>query len=73
MRAGEDFSDVNYLELVTFEELVVEDGEPLLLQATDFLESVRTGSRPEIDAEAGSVAVRTAERIIEAAGISAGV
>ena len=71
LRAGEDLSSVNYLDLVSFEDLVVEDAEPLLLQAEDFLNSVRTGSRPEIDAEAGSAAVRTAERILEAAGITA--
>ncbi|MDG2094044.1 MAG: Gfo/Idh/MocA family oxidoreductase [Phycisphaerales bacterium] len=71
LRAGEDLSSVNYLDLVSFEDLVVEDAEPLLLQAEDFLNSVRTGSRPEIDAEAGRAAVRTAERILEAAGITA--
>lgn len=73
MRAGEDLSDVNYLDLVSFEELQVEDVEPLTLQAKDFLDAVRTGSAPEVDAEAGSAAVRTAERIIESAGLAAGV
>ena len=73
MRAGEDLSDINYLDLVSFEELQVEDVEPLTLQATDFLDSVRTGAPPEVDAEAGSAAVRTAERIIESAGLTAGV
>lgn len=70
LRDGEDLSSVNYLDLVSFEDLVVEDAEPLKLQAEDFLDSVRTGRRPEIDAEAGRAAVRTAERILEAAGIS---
>ena len=73
MRVGEDLSDINYLDLVSFEELQVEDVEPLTLQATDFLDSVRTGAPPEVDAEAGSAAVRTAERIIESAGLTAGV
>lgn len=73
LRAGEDLSSVNYLDLVSFEELVVEDSEPLRLQAEDFLDSVRTGRRPEIDAEAGSAAVRTAERILSVAGITARV
>ena len=45
----------------------VGDGDALTLQATDFLNSVRTGSPPEIDAEAGSMAIRTAERIVEKA------
>ena len=31
-----------------------------------FLDAVRTGERPEIDADAGLVNIRTAERIIEA-------
>ncbi|MDG2422692.1 MAG: Gfo/Idh/MocA family oxidoreductase [Phycisphaerales bacterium] len=69
LQQGEDLSDVNYLELVSFEELAVKDSEPLRLQAEDFLDAVRTGRRPEIDAEAGSAAVRTAERILEVAGI----
>ena len=69
LQAGEDLSGVNYLDLVSFDELVVEDAEPLRLQAEDFLDSIRTGRRPEIDAEAGRAAVRTAERILEAAGI----
>ncbi|MAA51686.1 MAG: UDP-N-acetyl-D-glucosamine dehydrogenase [Phycisphaerae bacterium] len=67
IRRGEDLSDVNYLDLVEFEELKVEDVEPLRLQAEDFLHNVRTGSRPSIDAEAGFAAVRTAERILESA------
>lgn len=67
IQSGEDLSDVNYLDLVEFEELDVKDEEPLQLQAADFLHNVRTGSRPSIDAEAGFAAVRTAERILEAA------
>ncbi|MCH2148728.1 MAG: Gfo/Idh/MocA family oxidoreductase [Phycisphaerales bacterium] len=67
IRNGEDLSDVNYLDLVEFEELNVKDEEPLRLQAEDFLHNVRTGTRPAIDAEAGFAAVRTAERILAAA------
>jgi predicted dehydrogenase len=67
IRNGDDLSEVNYLELVEFEELDVKDEEPLRLQAEDFLHNVRTGTRPAIDAEAGFAAVRTAERILEAA------
>lgn len=65
---GADLSDVNYLDLVKIETLDVGDEEPLRLQAEAFLQAVRTGSQPEVDAEAGSAAVRTAERIVEAAG-----
>jgi len=67
LAAGEDLSDVNYLDLVQFEDLEIEDAEPLKLQAEDFLRSVRTGERPPVDAEAGSLAVRVAERIVETA------
>ena len=45
----------------------VGDEDALTLQATDFLHSVRTGAPPEIDAEAGSMAIRTAERIVQTA------
>ena len=67
LAAGEDLSSINYLELVQVEDLSVLDAEPLRLQIEDFLDAVRTGRRPDVDAEAGSAAVRTAERIIEAA------
>jgi predicted dehydrogenase len=67
LRAGKDLSDLNYLELVQVDELVIGSDEPLKLQAMDFLSSVRSGRRPEVDAEAGFAAVRTAERIVEAA------
>jgi predicted dehydrogenase len=67
LAAGEDLSDVNYLDLVQFEDLEVTDAEPLRLQAEDFLRSVRTGERPPVDAEAGSLAVTLAERIVQQA------
>jgi predicted dehydrogenase len=58
---------VNYLDLVKVEPLAVGAGDPLTLQFADFVRAVRTGERPFVDAEAGSAAVRTAERIVEAA------
>lgn len=67
LKAGEDLSDVNYLELVAVEDLKIDEGEPLRLQRDDFLRAVRGRTRPEVDAEAGFSAVRTAERIVEAA------
>lgn len=67
LKAGKDLSQVNYLELVQVDDLHVDDGEPLRLQIDDFLNAVRTGSKPEVDAQAGFAAVRTAERIVEAA------
>lgn len=67
LRAGEDLSNVNYLEFVEVESLEVDDVEPLALEIDAFLEAVRSGRRPAVDAEAGLAAVRTAERIIDAA------
>jgi len=67
LAAGEDLSSMNYLELVQVDDLDVIDAEPLRLQIEDFLDAVRSGRRPDVDAEAGSAAVRTAERIIDAA------
>jgi len=67
LAAGEDLSDVNYLDLVEFDSLNVAEGEPLKLQIDDFLDAVRTGRQPRVNAKAGFAAVRTAERIIDAA------
>ena len=67
LAAGEDLSDVNYLELIQFEDLQVADAEPLKLQAEDFLRCVRTGEHPPVDADAGSLAVTLAERIVQQA------
>ena len=67
LAAGEDLSDVNYLDLVEFDALDVAEGEPLKLQIDDFLDAVRTGRQPRVNAQAGFAAVRTAERIIEVA------
>ena len=64
LRAGEDLSGLNFLELVSIDQLAVGAGEPLRLQLDEFLAAVRTGSRPQVDAEAGFAAVRTAERIV---------
>ncbi len=68
---GEDLSSIDYVDLVEIEEPTVGDEDALTLQAKDFLHSVRTGEKPYIDAEAGSIAIRTAERIMEQA-IAAG-
>jgi predicted dehydrogenase len=67
LKAGEDLSDVDYRSLVQSEPLQVGAGEPLKLQIEDFLDAVRTGRRPSVDAQAGFAAVRTAERIVQAA------
>lgn len=67
LKAAEDLSHVNYLDLVKVEPLAVGEGEPLKLQIEDFLSAVRSGRQPTVDAYAGFAAVRTAERIVEAA------
>ena len=64
---GEDLSGLNYLDLVKVESLQVGAGEPLKLQLENFAEAIRSGGRPLVDAEAGFAAVRTAERIVQAA------
>jgi len=67
LREGEDLSSVNYLELVAVEALEVGAGEPLRLQFEDFIGAIRESRRPFVDAEDGFAAVRTAERIVQAA------
>ena len=70
LKAGEDLSDLNYLELIEVDELKIEEGDALELQIDDFLSAVREGRRPTIDAHAGFAAVRTAERIVESARLA---
>ncbi len=70
LAAGEDLSSINYLELVEVEDLDIGDADALTLQIQDFLDAVRTGRQPEVDARAGFAAVRTAQRIVEAARIA---
>lgn len=67
LRAGNDLSDLNYLDLIHMDDLIIGKDEPLKLQIRDFLSAVRDGRRPSVDAEAGFAAVRTAERIVDAA------
>jgi predicted dehydrogenase len=67
LSAGEDLSNIDYLELVNVDELDVQPGEPLKLQLQDFITAVRTKTQPHVDARAGFAAVRTAERIMIAA------
>ncbi|MCK4872495.1 MAG: Gfo/Idh/MocA family oxidoreductase [Phycisphaerales bacterium] len=67
IRAGADLSDLPYEDLVKREELRIDDQEPLKLELSEFVRVLREGGRPEIDAAAGFAAVRTAQRIVEAA------
>lgn len=70
LRQGADLSHLNFLELLQVEELAVAPGEPLKLQAEDFVDAIRSGRRPLVDAEDGFAAVRTADRIVAAARAS---
>ena len=67
IETGTDLSDLDYADLVQVEPLDVDDTDQLERQIRAFLQVVASGGRPEIDAEAGFAAVRTAERIVEAA------
>jgi len=66
LRQGLDLTDLKWADLVNVEELSIDDAEPIVMEIRSFLEAVRTGARPEIDATAGFVNVRTAERIVSA-------
>jgi predicted dehydrogenase len=66
LRKGKDLTDLKWQQLVNLENLVIDDAEPILMEIKEFLHCVRTGAQPEIDATAGFVNVRTAERIVEA-------
>ena len=66
LREGADLTDMDWTELVNIEPLTIDDGEPIVKEIEAFLDAVRDGTQPAIDAEAGFVNVRTAERIVEA-------
>jgi predicted dehydrogenase len=66
LRQGADLSNMKWSELVQIEELKIDEGEPIVEEIKAFVDAVRTGARPEVDAAAGLANVRTAERIIEA-------
>ncbi len=67
LRQGKDLTDLKWQELVNIDNLEIDDAEPILMEIQAFIDAVKTGQRPEIDATAGFVNVRTAERIVQAA------
>ncbi len=67
LRKGEDLTNLKWHELVNIEELEVDDAEPIVAEIENFVQAVRTGTRPEVDATAGLANVRTAQRIVDAA------
>ena len=68
LRKGSDLTSLKWQELVNIEQLVVDDAEPIVAEIREFLDAVRDGRRPSIDAEAGFANVRTAQRILDACG-----
>ena len=66
LREGADLTNLKWDELVNVEPLEVDDGEPIVEELEAFLNSVRSGNKPDIDARAGLANVRTAQRIVEA-------
>jgi len=65
LRGGADLTDLKWDQLVNVEQLEIDDGEPIVMEIRAFLDAVRTGSPPPIDARAGFANVRTAQRIVE--------
>lgn len=65
LRNGTDLSDLNYHDLVAIEHLEIDDRDQLETEVAAFVDAVRAGQAPPIDARAGLAAVRTAQRIID--------
>ncbi len=65
LRQGKDLTNLDWSELVNIEPLTIDDAEPLLMEVQGFIDAIRTGDVPPIDAQAGFVNVRTAERIVQ--------
>jgi len=66
LRKGVDLTDLKWPDLVNIENLTIDDQEPIVAEIGAFIDAVRSGRQPEIDATAGFVNVRTAERIVDA-------
>lgn len=72
LSSGQDLTDLDWADLINIEPLTIDDGEPIVKEIEAFLDAVRTGEQPAIDAEAGFANVRTAERIVDAINLSLG-
>tara|TARA_R110002111_G_scaffold77317_2_gene122739 strand:+ start:2286 stop:3308 length:1023 start_codon:yes stop_codon:yes gene_type:complete len=72
LRSGEDLTNMDWTELINIEPLEIDGGEPIVKEIEAFLEAVRSGEQPAINAEAGFANVRTAERIVAAIALSVG-
>jgi len=67
IRSGEvqDLSDLNYADLVTIQELQIDDSDPLRAELESFINAVKNRSQPEVPAEDGLAAVEVATRIVQ--------
>ena len=58
-----DLAQLNYTELVKYEDLVVVDAEPVKAELENFQQAIRTRGKPEVTGEDGLAAVDVAARI----------
>lgn len=66
MLSGEDLSGLDYTEVVKAREIELTDEDPLQAELGHFIDAVREGTRPAVDASAGYAAVEVAERVVAA-------
>ncbi len=58
-------SELNFADLVTIQELQIDDADPLRAELDSFVGSVVSGTAPLVSAEEGLAAVEVAARIVE--------
>lgn len=70
IRSGEieDLTQLNYSDLVSVEELQIDDTEPLRAELDAFIHAITTNTRPLVSAQDGLAAVRLAQQITHAIG-----
>ena len=72
LEAGVDLSQLDYSAVVQVDQLTMDlppsdpRNDPLTAELESFLEAVRTGAAPVVDAAAGYAAVEAAERVVQA-------
>jgi predicted dehydrogenase len=68
IKSGEiqDLSDLNFADLVTIQELQIDDSDPLRAELESFINAVKNRSAPEVPAEDGLAAVELATQIVQA-------
>ncbi len=67
IRTGEiqDLSELNFADLVTIQELQIDDSDPLRAELESFVNAVKNRSLPEVPAEDGLAAVELATQIVQ--------